>query len=96
MSLNAIAKFFDEVVVNSLEFSESPSMKFDFRATGIMIAIDSGLAIEYSFDGHTRHGKLYSEDTFGSFDDIDESKIWFRKVGEDPVSIRLWAWEKKK
>lgn len=96
MSLNPIAKFFDEVVVDSNQFSQLPLMKFDFRATGMMIAIDSGDAVEYSFDGKTRHGKLYSEDSYGSFDDIDESKIWFRKVGDADVSLRLWAWEKKK
>lgn len=96
MSLNPIAKFFDEQVIDSDTFTELPLMKFDFRATGLMIAIDSGDAVEYSFDGQTRHGKLYAEDSFGSFDDIDESKIWFRKVGTPDVSLRLWAWEKKK
>jgi len=93
--MNAQAKFFDETEIEETAFAPEPSMDFGFRADALMIAIDAGEALEYSFDGKNRHGKIYTADSWASFDRTDASKIWFRKVGSLDCQIRVWAWGPK-
>lgn len=94
-------KFFKESSVNNQPgFSKSPTWDFGFRATSMIIIIDSNSAndwIEFSFDaGNSLHGKVIAEDRHIVFDWFDGQKIWLRGPSGRNVNYRIYAWEAQK
>lgn len=94
MTLDHPDKFFRELETVEKEFKSEADCQWKFNATGLIIAIDAGGPLEFSYNGKEVHGKLYVTDKFVSFDETAESKIWFRVASENPptTKIRLWAW----
>lgn len=88
-------KFFIEAsLVNKPAFTRDPTHDMGARMTSLMIGLDAGASMEYSFNGVDVHGKIYYDDQFISFDDYDCEKIWLRASVN--VSYRLWAWVKQR
>ena len=91
------SQFFKELEVDNEQFLEAETLDFGFRATGMLIVIDKGKALEWSFtQGKDLHGKLYKKDSFVVFDWFDAQKIWLRKAPGQKVTVRIWAWVRQR
>lgn len=95
-------KYYKEITVpaGQAEFSrvdmpDSPDADMGFRANSIILILDVGEAVEWSYNGTNVDGKIICEDRHLVFDDIDVSQIWFRHVSETDAKLRVWGWLKK-
>ena len=89
--------FFQELEVDNEAFTDNFTLDFGFRATGMLIVIDRGKAVEWSFTaGKNLDGKLFRRDSFVVFDWFDAQKIWLRKVPGQKVRLRIWAWVRQR
>jgi len=82
--------FFDEISISNTGYLNVPSGIFDFSATNMMIRVDEGSLVEFSFNGIDRHGILKLEDQFAAWDNLHQSRIWFKAPAA--AKLRVWAW----
>lgn len=93
MSINGRNKFFKGDTLSNTDFNEIATHRWEFRATGLLIAIDSGGPLSFSYNGKDLDGVLFITDKWIAFDNHDESKIWLK--AQSPCVYRIWAWEKR-
>lgn len=81
------------VILNS--FPSEAQIKLPFLASKLIIANDSSMeTVIFSFNGSTVHGDLFDSDSPIVFEDLNVSKIWFRRAGAKDADIRVWAWRR--
>jgi hypothetical protein len=88
--------FFAKPTITDTSFPSSPQVMINLatHVQGFSIAVTDGYAIEYSFNGTTLHGDLVPAEGTSSvqFNNRPVSKIFFRALGADPVTVRVEAW----
>jgi len=85
--------YFANINVDGYSFPTSPQVSFGFNSQAFSLLNRGFFVIQYSFDGHTIHGDLNSEDASKGlvFDGRCESKIFLKAV--DGYGIcRVEAW----
>lgn len=86
--------FYKKYTVNKTDFSNEADIKLPFQSNKIIISNDGpkGTLI-FSFLKPEVDGELYCSDGPLTFDNIAETKIWFKKeLGKPDMTVRVWAW----
>lgn len=93
-----VAPAFRAIDVTVEEYPKEPQLNLDFRADAIMIIMDAGEELEWSYNnGCDLGGIMYCEDRSLVFDGFDVNKIWFKKpAGKEDVKLRIFAWLKQR
>lgn len=85
--------FFDLKTVTAAAFPVVPDFDFGFRATGMMLTVDTPgdqKYVEFSLNARDLDGRVYRFERHLVFDFFDASKLWLRSA--EPINVRVWAW----
>ena len=86
--------FFEKPVISVTDFPEEPQIVIRFKGPQhLTFMLESGSAVEYSFNGTTVHGDMTTSTSSATLDFLTRSnkKIWFR-VASGSSTVRVEAW----
>lgn len=88
---------FKKVAVTATDFTSVPQVTINMRGQdGLLMILESGDPVEYSFNGNTVHGDMTANTPTEKlqFDHRRISHVWFRTTG---TSSNIWvnAWAAK-
>lgn len=90
-----MAHFFAEGTASNASFGEPPTVEIGFRATALILAVDSGGPLLASFEKNgVVHAKVLFGDKFLALDCVDVSRIWFKAAVA--TEWRVFAWESQR
>lgn len=86
--------FFADVIVSNTTFADALPVVINIRGQqSFSLVVESGVRVEYSFNGTTVHGSLTPATATEAiqFDNRRVSKIWFQAASSSSVRVEAWA-----
>lgn len=86
--------FYDDILINNLNFEKIANINFKFQANDILIINDDDITeILFSFNGEDLDGRLLKRERI-TMNNKHQSKIWFKinlQKGSG-TKVRVFAW----
>ncbi len=87
------AFFYKRVSVVDTDFPNTAQIILPFTANHLVIVSKSdNQTISFSFSKPELDGELDSSDGPIALDGVSVGKIWLKRAGDDPQTVKVWAW----